>query len=492
MKYNFAIILLFFLTSINAQDEILRISNDLKTSPIEIEDTFTIINKTNNDIALFLKDDKNTYGYLFDEDFKQKSSLKSENLTRKYKDFLGSSVFNDSYNLFISNNKHTAFGIISYSFADKKTTLKEIDLKFSKESFLQSISHNNNFYLLTATKNGLNLYSFNKDGNYNKTVFDFSDKKFLSTKNTLCDFNFSLGNIISIPKNIDVQKIKSSNPNSIEVTSERIKLYIENNSLILTIDNTTGFTQVIKIHLLELTSEIVNIKKPYIYAENEFIKSNSFIYGDKILQIIATRKELAFTVKDLETKKIIKEYNLKSTDSITFKNTPIIQDRNKSKFDTGINIFSSNHREFEKTTKFLRKITAQRIGISAFKIDGINQITIGGIIEVNSGVSPLGMPGSGSFPIGNFGAVNATFNTSLFAYNMYSSSISISIDCLFDNNFEHIKGDIKENVFDKITNFKDEKEKFIKAETLFHHKDQLYFGSCLGNSKTYLIMKFSN
>ena len=491
MKHFIYVLTYFFSLTIFAQKEVIRIENDLKTSKDEISQSFSIVNESNNNLAIFLKDEQNTYGYLFNESLQQINSLKSENLSKKYKDFLGTSISDDNYNLFISNNKHKKFGVISYSFTNQKTSLKEIVLELSKESFLQSISHKNNFYILTATKNGLNLYSFKNDGKYDKTHFDLSDKKFLSKKNTICDFNFCLSNITGIPKNIEVQKIKNDNPNSIELTSNRIKLYVKNNVATLTIDNTLGFTQLIKIHLKELTYNIENFKKPYFVPISNFVKSNSFIYDDKILQIVASRKELSFTVKNLNTKKIIKEYNIKSTDSITFKNTPIIQDKNKGELDMSIDLFNSNHREFEKTTKFLRKITFQDIGISAFKIDGINQITIGGIKEIQAGMTPMGMPGFGGLNMGSFGSTNVFFNPTMFAYNGYNNTVSTYINCLFDENYNHVKGEIKENVFDKINNFKKDKEKFINAENLFNYKNNLLFGTCLGNSKTYLIMEYS-
>lgn len=487
MKYKITIAFLLFFSAIIAQEEVLRIENNLKTTDDLIEKTFAIIDESSNNLTVFLQDSDSIYAYLYDNKFELINTLKSENLARKYDQFLGSNVSNDRYNLFMSNKKNSAFGLISFLFEKQKASITEIDLKLSEESFLQAITHKNKFYILTATENGLNLYVFNNQGNFEKKSFDYSDKRFLSNKNSLCTFNYCLAGYSGIPKTIEIQKIKSNNPNSIEVTSERIKMYVENNIVTISIDNASGFTQLIKINLEDFTSIIDNVQKPYVYSSNEsYIKSNSFIDENNILQIVSTRDELSFSIKDLKTKNTIKEYRLKDNDSITFKNSPIIQ-------EGGV---YDKYRELEKTKKFLRKITAYKIGISVYKINNQHQITLGGKKQPTTGVGtgmgmPMGMAGFGGIPIAGFGGFNVFFDPTMFAYNSYSNTVSTFINCLFDENYEHVEGEIKDNVFDKISDFKEEKERFINAETIFRFNNNLYFGTCFGD-KNYIIIQFND
>lgn len=479
------IVLLFFLqlaSNLFAQDTFLKIENDLKTSKAKITQTFTIVNEDNNNLAFFFKDKDSTYSYLYNENLEQLNTLTSGNLSRKYKVFLGSSASDDFYNLYKSNEEKTKFGAISFSFKNQETTVTEFKLKFVKESFLQSISHKNKFYILSASKNALNLYLFDETGNYKKTIFDLSDKKFLNKKNQIVDLNKSLATSTFTDKLLTVQKIKSTNPNAIESAAEPVKLYIKNNTAIITIDKSDVYTQLIKIHLDNLTCETKNIKKPYIIPNTLFIKSNSFLNENTILQVIATRDELRFDVKNLETKEVLNNYYLKRTDTIKFKNSPIIQEGGTY----------NDYRELEKTKNFLRKITAQKIGITSYSINGKNQVTIGGIKEMKSGGAAMVMSGFGGIPLASFGAGNVFFNPTMYAFEDYSNTVSTFVNCLFDKEYNHLQGEITENIFDKINTFKEEKKNFINAETVFIYKDKIYFATCLGKSNTCIIIEFKD
>ncbi|MCF7559693.1 hypothetical protein L3X39_03515 [Sabulilitoribacter multivorans] len=500
-----------------AQEEVLRIKNTLKTSDREIEKTFTIVDYYSDDLAVFLKDKDFIYAYLYNNKFELLNTVTSETLAKKYKEFLGTSISNGSYNLFICNDKYTAFGMISFSFDLQVTKLVEIDFEYKKESFLQSISHKNNFYILTAIENGFNLYTFDSDGKYEKTYFDLSKEKFLSKKNGVSSLNFALSDDRIIRKTIEVHKIQSSNPNAIELTSENIKMYVIEDDIIISVDNTTSYTQLIKINLKNHNATVENFEKPFIHAENEYFRSNSFLYDDKLFQLVSTRNELAFSIKDLQAKTTIKEYRVEKNDSITFKNSPIIQEKGSDKAEdvNSLSLTFGKYRELEKTKKFLRKITAQKIGISAYNINGIHQITLGGIrdalnistlnrmgnnnmfnngfnqyeFKITKGPSNSGFP---SAPQVEFISVNPSFEPITFSYLTYNNTTCTFINCLFNENFEHIEGEIQENVFDKISDFKSDKEKFINAETIFKYNDSLFFGSCLGDCKEYTIMKFED
>lgn len=479
-----AIKFIIFISSLisNAQQEFLKIENDLKTSTSQIKETFTIVNENNNNLAIFFRDKDSTYGYLYNQDLVQKSTLISNNLARKYKVFLGSSATENVYNLYKSNEDKTKFGVISFSFKNQKTTVKEINLKFVKESFLQSISHKNKFYILTRKLNALKLYVFSDNGNYKTTISDLSKNKFLDKKGKVIDLNKSLLANPFSSKSIELQKISSTNPNAIEAASERVKLYVKNNSALITIDNSDVYTQLITIDLNNLTCKTSNIKKPYIVPNTIFIKSNSFVNEDTILQIVATRDELHFDVKNIETKKVINNYYFNQKDTIKFKNSPIIQDGGT--FD--------DYRELEKTKKFLRKITAQKIGIVSYSINGVNQVTIGGVKEIKNSGANVAMGAFNVVPIASFGNVNIFFNPVASAFGDYSNTVSTFVNCLFDNNYNHLEGEIIENVFDKINTFKEKQKDYINAETIFKYKDKTYFATFLGKTKTFLIMEFTD
>lgn len=197
---------------------------------------------------------------------------------------------------------------------------------------------------------------------------------------------------------------------------------------------------------------------------------------------------MKFTIKDFSSKELLKEIVLKKEDSITFKNTPIVQESPSA--------FSGKRiRKMEQTSKFLRKISAGDIGISAYKKNNQYRITLGSKKEIARGGAMMPMGGFGGIPLGGFGPLSVGFNPTFFAYGGYSSTKTTRIDCLFDNKFEHVPGDVPDNIFDKIKAFEDtfEDNYFEKLElrNLFWHGDKLYFGYISTKDRNYHLVEFT-
>ena len=215
---------------------------------------------------------------------------------------------------------------------------------------------------------------------------------------------------------------------------------------------------------------------------------------------------MKFTVKHFDTQEMLKEIVLHKDDSITFKNTPIIQEGPAF-------IAGTITREMEATSKFLRKVSAGDIGIAAYRNDGNYRITLGSKKEIRSGggaMMPLG--GFGAMPMASFGPANVTFNPTFYAYGNYTSTKTVRIDCLFNEDFNHIAGEVPENILDKVKAFEDSfdsetltdgssakgykrfngntSKSDIELKNLFWHQDQLYFGYLDTGDRNYHLVKF--
>ena len=75
-------------------------------------------------------------------------------------------------------------------------------------------------------------------------------------------------------------------------------------------------------------------------------------------------------VLDFKTGNLIKNYTGYKNDSITFKNTPIIQEGG----------MHDNYRELGKTKRFLKRIVKGNTGISARKVGNLFHVVMGGYI----------------------------------------------------------------------------------------------------------------
>ena len=149
----------------------------------------------------------------------------------------------------------------------------------------------------------------------------------------------------------------------------------------------------------------------------------------------------------------------------------------------------------EKTAKYLRKISAGDIGISAYKVGKEYNVVLGGTSIVQNG-GGFGIPGGfGSGfgavgTIGSFGTLSLAFNQTFYGYNVYSHTKSTYINCLFDENFDHLEGDIPKNKYDILNDFEDTLGENTQAVNIFLHNDTLHYGFFDPTKRVYELYNF--
>jgi len=181
IKNIFALILISASFNVHSQKGITSFKNNLKTSSSYLKDVIPVVNKETGDIAFFVADAKNIYGYKIDTNFKVIDSIISEEKSRKYKVLIGSSASkNNSYRVFLTNKKQNKFSSMQFSFKDGTTSLKEFSLG-EKEVFIQTVASKNQFYLISGSKfrNQLYIYSFDEDGNPKRHYVNTSNLRFI-------------------------------------------------------------------------------------------------------------------------------------------------------------------------------------------------------------------------------------------------------------------------------------------------------------------------
>ena len=468
IKKIFTVFVICLIQTISSQETILTFNNILKTSLSDVKDVVPIVNEETGDIAFFVADAKNVYGYKFDENFKLKGKISSEEKSRKYKILIGSSASNsDSYRVFLTNKNQDKFSSILFSFKDGVTTSKEFLLSRS-ETFIQTVQFNNQFYLISGAKerNQLFIYSFDNEGNPKRNFINVSALRFI-------DYNGKNKNLLSLLiKGENIKKFEENTPNSIELTSEQRKMYVRDGSVLFTLDHHKMFTQVLKINLKSFQASSFQFKKPLLGKKAK--RTNSYLNGENVFTIAATNEKFTVEILDFKTGNLIKEYSASKNDSITFKNTPIMQDGG----------MYSAYRELGKTKRFLRRITKGHTGISARKVNSQYHLVIGGYIvqKTNGGMM---MP-FGGIAIGSIGAATVFFNPAQIAFNSFTNNKATRIESLLDENFNHIKGEIKENAFDKMKALKSNN----KGSTVFKYKDYYIKTSYKSFSKDFTFKKF--
>lgn len=206
------------------------------------------------------------------------------------------------------------------------------------------------------------------------------------------------------------------------------------------------------------------------------LTSNSFFIDNKLYQIKSSPDLFYFTVKDLENN-TIKKYSATANALIEFKNSEIYQEGG----DFG------GKRILESSSQFIRKINNLNSGLSCYHIGQNTLITFGGVSAVQQS--------TGQVTFGQFGLVGAlvavaVFNPTMNSFNSYSNRKVVKIEGLFDNEGNHINGELQPLAFDKIRTFFD-KNNDVSSQTLFK-MDAYYLGYYDNKTKEYIIRKFTD
>ena len=463
--------------NINAQEELVTIKNSSKTSSSTVKDVVPMVNELNQELSLFFMDSKKIYGYLMNADFEVYKKLTTDNHVKKHELLIGNSISeNNDYRMYLSNDKYSKFTTVNFSYERDTVTVKELDLKLNKERFVETINYNNTFKLLTVSEKEpvLNIYVFDEEANYKKQQLDFSNDPFINSKGKTVLINDLLE---------ETTKIEENSLNSIDLTAELSKLVVSGDQLIFSFDQNKDSTQILAIDLSTYEKQIRRMAKPYNDPKAKPKRSNSYINNKHLFTIAASKDYFTFAVQNLRTGVLIDQYAITAKDTITFKNSSIIQ----------VGAVYENYRELEKTKKFLQKITYGNVGISALSTGSQYQLFLGGQHEYRANVGGSGMIKyiqgdeiiSGELQV-------AHFNPAHGAYNLYSNTQSTYIKSLLNDSFKHLEGDIKSNAFDKVKDFEAGKVKSKNLKTIFKYQDDFLFGEYFVETNQFKLRKFSN
>ncbi|SCY19659.1 hypothetical protein SAMN05192588_1615 [Nonlabens sp. Hel1_33_55] len=398
----------------------------------------------------------------------------------KYGEISGYEVKPDGeINVYYSNSRKNKFCMVTINPTTKESVINEMDFRLKKETYLQGISHNNKFYILSIDYDAkLKLYEF--DG-LNNQVFELKtgaikfEPRSDGSPNYLNTVLKSGGTSQMGSSLVDL--IDAESPNSIETASKTNKLYTFQDHFILTIDRDEERTHALRISLTDKTVDVKTFDQPVEDFDRNRKDSNSYLYDGKLFQTLVSRDKLVLTITEFETKEQLKKVVLLKDEDIQIANSAIIQEGGE---------FSS-YRELENTSQLLRKMTSATPGIPVYKIGGQYEITLGGSKELASGGAPMMMGFGLGGAIGGL-IVSAVVNPTLGAYNSYTRTKSTYFISLFDEQFNHQPGEVQQNVFDRISSFTDGKDPLI--ETVFRYKGDFIYGYYNKDEDAYELVRF--
>lgn len=491
MKKRILSVLLFATITIVAQESFLEFQIETGYSSVqaELHNVFTVLNEENRTFALFTDDGHDVQASLINFEGEEKKSFSSKRLPKKYDEIIGYTIDNGEINLFLKNTTNKKFGSVNYDFDSKWSQEKLYDFKLKNEVYFDGISHNNLFYLVTLTKKSskLNFYAYEGQDLIEKKTIELVHQEFKDKNgNPINLYKQLLGKTkgtvvgVGLTPTLKVAEIDPNSPITIESSSALGKIYQKEDGFNLSIENETS-TFIFDFFLPELTYTTTIFEKPIISSESA--NSNSFIYKENIYFITASSDEMRFSSRNMNTKELIFEEHLLKDEEIPFKNTPIIQEGGHL----------DKYRELKKSTRLLRRLGKENIGISVQTVNNNYVITIGSTLATFSNTNSLlgaGAIGPGfGLSTASTGTLFDSYNPTWLAFQYYRSSKATHIKCLYDKNFKHLDGDVPENIFD-IINTSANRIKSKRGETLFKLEDSYIWGYFNATTKRFNLYTF--
>lgn len=492
-KLIFTIVFAIVYSAALGQEKLTQFKNTLGDPKVNLKDIYTLVNNQNDNFSILITDAKNVYLYNFDHTFSIKNKLLFPNKRRKYKDIIGYSILeNGDYKLYLKNKKND-FLEIHFDIHKKTSSSKEFKFLRDYETYLQSMTVDNKFYLISGSKevNGLYFYTFD-NGEPKRNKIDIDKLDLISSVGQKSEL------MPMLIKSSPLLKFDENTPNSVEISSKRRKMYVQNESTIFTLNNHSAYTQIIKVNLKTLSATSFKLENPLMDIKRRKKKSNSHIVNNNVFTATFSKEKFSLRITDFLTKEIKKEFLVSKTDSITFKNTPVT---------TSYSIFK-NYREIKKTKRFLAMITnSAKPAINVQFNKNKYYLTIGGF---------LGEPNVGKV---GFGSGFNTSNTTLpygysvsytnYSFGSYiSSSNFIKFSSVFDDHLNHLKNEKTTNAFEKIKDYLDPErskfkfsesffipfatKKYDTADAIFKYKDFYIYIDYDKKDKSFELLKFTN
>lgn len=358
--------------------------------------------------------------------------------------------------LYWSNENLKKILAVEYDLNTKAiTTTFSYNLQFFNQTLITEFQENNAYYLLAQKhfEEKLVLYVF-KNGKMEEKTLDFSSFAFKNSKNKEIKFS-------QILEVCPIEKIETSQFNPLFRATQRTKLYVLRERLLLTFDHNDNETQAFYIDLE--TFEIQEKNYPKGATKDPIALSNSYYHEGKIYQLKVNAEELLFEVKDYNTAETLKSITSLHTDTISFKTSPF-----------WLQIEGQKPKQLKNTSKFLNQLVYLQVGLTVYKTSQSILITLGGTGTIEFTDVANSFSNSGQF---NSDLLYRSIPTTLY------------FESIFDKKLDHNKQNEDPLAVDFISRFMQEHTE-ATLSSVIRHKNYYILGYYDTYAKQYTMIKF--
>jgi len=463
-------LLLIYQSTLLGQTILTSFPIDLNKSK-EYNQILNIENESTHEVFVFIKDREKITILKFNRALFLNSqfTFPLENLDNKL--LLGCSFSEDGNpTLYLSSSnlkKITPFNDISSIkyYLDKKT-YEILNFKFPDTEFaVTTFQMNNSFHILAQNRimQVLIVYTF-QDSKALKKVFSF-ESLIVQDKNGHAQTFNTLTNLYPI------EKMEVDDYNPLDKSSQKSKVYIQKNHIILTLDYNPKNTQAFDINIENLDLSEKNF--PQSVLQDSKKRSNSFYHDEKLYQVNASESELLLDIKDFNSGKILKNISVLKEGDKKSKNTPLFIQKDSRK-----------PKEVKNPKRFLQHLYNLDISLSVFNNKQNTYISVGGTPSIKD---------KEKFFKTNLSyrksRENNTFSDLDFPPIYHSECVFF--ERILDQNFEFVTLDETPLALDKLSYFLNKNKKTTLSSS-FKFKDYYILGYYDVKKKQYIMRKFTD
>ena len=429
---------------------------------------YVFINKTDLEIHWFDINQSRTLIVPLEKQFKKAKILTT-------------TTTNDSLFVFFWDSNSKKIEALAINKTSKNYIFKEIIAVNTNEEFFKSIRDNENLYILTLNSaNVLKVVSLHGSAIIASNDYEIPFSVFYKT------LEENSKNLIQPTySQVGITQISHDVANNLRSTLPFEKMYFINNIIYFTFDEATT-THLFRIHLSEKKCDYkkMNFKLERL---SSISKGNSFLIGNRFLRITANQLQANICIVDLDSFKLIKNYNLyPEIESFDIQNSPITIENN-----------DVSEPDFLTPRTFFKNIMEGDVAIAANVINKDNyELIIGSEEEIitqrsNFGPSLMGGNTPLSFGIG-IGTSSGT-STGLPYNNTTSFTLTTSFKSILNStNFTHMSGKTSKNLIVKLREFEDRifGGNIPEIITIYKNQDKTQYGFIGKRNNTFYVVEF--
>lgn len=454
----------------------------------QLTESYVVENNKNLSSLLVLRTKKSSLAVRLDAENKVLDSLRIENSNKDYENLFAKTYDGTIAQFFWTDNAKKEYIRQTIDFNSKENTFANIfKISFKNQINIVEFSNNDTYYYVTLDKktNIIHFHEFKNDGTYTDRQVDFSNEKFLSSDYKQLKFIDVATQYKGVDgaSNFTFEYIIPEQVTAITFAASKRKAYLQNNTLVFTLDTNLNATDLIYFNLDDLSYIRKSISQPVLTFTYK-MRSNSFLFEDHLYQFKLNDDGFILTVKDSNN-------NLK-TSLGTMNDEEISYAIGKVKFQ---GVKKTEYKEFENTNKFMRKFRNMKGGLTVYNYKGANLLAIGAVSSEESGNKGAVIGAVAGGFVGAFvGALisemshSATMNN----YDTYTKRNVMYFNTAFNKQFELVNIDIEELPLDKVNTFIKGQGKDLSHINLLFKNNAYYLGYASKKDDKYNWKVFPN